>query len=59
MMSFGRYEDNIHEQSYLMAELESLGLSTIQLNEFNDNAELRFLVTRIKDSLLNEYRSTS
>jgi len=39
-----------HEQSYLMAELESIGLSTIQLNEFNNNKELRHLVRRIKQN---------
>jgi hypothetical protein len=40
----------IHEQCYLMSELESLGLSTIRLNEFNNNTELRNLVHSIKQS---------
>jgi hypothetical protein len=40
-----------------MSELESLGLSNIRLNEFNDNVELRGLVERIKEGFLNEYRS--
>jgi hypothetical protein len=40
----------IHEQRYLMSELESLGLSTIQLNEFNNNEELRHLVHAIKQA---------
>jgi len=39
-----------YEQSYLMAELESLGLSTIQLNQFNNNKELRHLVRCIKQN---------
>jgi hypothetical protein len=39
-----------HEQCYLMSELESLGLSTIQLNEFNTNEELRSLLYGIKQS---------
>lgn len=45
----------VHEQYYLMGELESLGLSTIRLNEFNNNEELRGLVKRIKEVLLNQY----
>jgi len=49
--------DHSHEQCYLMGELESLGLSTIWLNEFNDNVELRGLITRIKEMFLNEYHS--
>jgi hypothetical protein len=39
-----------------MSELESLGLSTIKLNEFNDNTELKRLVNAIKEDLLTEYR---
>jgi protein-arginine kinase activator protein McsA len=42
-----RHEQESYEQQYLMAELESLGLSTIRLNEFNDNRELRGLVKGI------------
>ena len=45
-----------HEQSFLMSELESLGLSSIKLNEFNDNSELKRLVNAIKEALLEEYR---
>jgi hypothetical protein len=50
--------ENSHEQCYLMSELESLGLSTIRLNEFNDNIELRSLITRIKERFLDEYHSS-
>jgi protein-arginine kinase activator protein McsA len=42
-----RHEQESYEQQYLMGELESLGLSTIRLNEFNDNRELRGLVKGI------------
>jgi hypothetical protein len=41
-----------------MAELESLGLSTIKLNEFNDNLELKRLVNAIKEALMQEYRQS-
>lgn len=34
-------------QNYLMGELESLGLSTIKLNELNDNYELHGLVRKL------------
>ena len=44
------------EQNFLMAELESLGLSTIRLNELNDNYELRGLVARIKHYFLERIR---
>ena len=44
------------EQNYLLAELESLGLSTIRLNELNDNYELYGLVKRIKDEFLKRYK---
>ena len=47
-----------HEQTFLMSELESLGLSTIRLNEFNDNSELKRLVNAIKEALLEEYRQS-
>lgn len=47
-----------HRQSFLLNDLESLGLSTIKLNEFNDSRELGFLVDRIKKSLLSEYRDS-
>jgi hypothetical protein len=46
------------EQNYLMRELESLGLSTIRLNELNDNYELHGLVRRIKDEFLRRYEKT-
>ena len=46
-----------HKQSYLMNELESLGLTKIRLNEFNDAKELGGLVKIIKESLLKEYHN--
>lgn len=45
-----------HEQTFLMSELESLGLSSIKLNEFNDNFELRRLVNAIKEDFFSQYR---
>ena len=56
MMSRDSAYSDSHEQNYLMSELESLGLTAIRLNEFNDNSELVGLVKHIKDSLLEEYR---
>ena len=47
-----------HRQSFLLNDLESLGFSTIRLNEFNDSRELGGLTDRIKESLLNEYRES-
>jgi hypothetical protein len=47
-----------HEQSYLMGELESLGLTSIRLNEFNNNAELKTLVMAIKEDFIAEYRKS-
>jgi hypothetical protein len=44
-----------HERSYLIEELESLGLHSTRLNELNDNAELRNLIKGIKESLLQQY----
>ena len=45
-----------HERSYLIGELESLGLSSIKINQImkdgDDNNELRSLVQTTKDSLL-------
>lgn len=41
-----------HERAFLLAELESLGLRPIQLNELNDNHELRDLINIIRKSLL-------
>lgn len=56
VMSRVDYQARTHEQTFLMSELESLGLTTIRLNEFNDNFELRRLVNAIKEDLLAEYR---
>lgn len=50
------YKGDGREQNFLMAELESLGLSTIRLNELNDNHELRGLVDRIKHDFLAKLR---
>jgi hypothetical protein len=50
-----KQEQELYEQSYLMSELVSLGLSTIRLNEFNDN-KLRSLVKRLKEGFLAEWR---
>ena len=48
-----------HERSYLIGELESLGLSSIKINQImkdgGDNNELRSLVQATKDSLLWEF----
>jgi hypothetical protein len=52
-------EARSREQTYLMSELESLGLSSIKLNEFNDNVELRRVVNAIKEALLDEYRQSA
>jgi hypothetical protein len=41
-----------------MSELESLGLSNIRLNEFNDNVELQGLIRRMKENFLKEYYSS-
>lgn len=48
--------EKAHQQNYLISELESLGLTTVRVNEFNDNNELDGLVRRIKDAFLAEYR---
>jgi hypothetical protein len=55
-MSRTDFPPRYHEQTFLMSELESLGLSSIKLNEFNDNVELKRLVNAIKEDLLAEYR---
>jgi hypothetical protein len=49
-----------HERSYLMGELESLGLSPIRINQLtkdsdDNNKELRSLVKATKDGLLREF----
>jgi hypothetical protein len=41
-----------------MGELESLGLTSIRLNEFNNNAELKTLVIAIKEDFIAEYRKS-
>ena len=46
-MAIRQEQQESYEQQYLMGELESLGLTTIRLNEFNDNRELRGLVKGI------------
>jgi hypothetical protein len=50
-----RQEQEHREQHYLMGELESLGLSSIRINEFNDNTELRGLVKALKEAFLRKY----
>ncbi|AIC14438.1 hypothetical protein [Nitrososphaera viennensis] len=50
-------QDETYEQSYLLGDLESLGFSSIRLNEFNDNTELRNLANCIKEAFLKEYSS--
>lgn len=44
------------EKIILLGELESLGFSSVHLNDLNDIAELGGLVELIKQSLLQEYR---
>ena len=56
-MSRDSVNSSVHEQNYLMGELESLGLMTIRLNEFNDNSELVGLVKCIKEAFLEEYHA--
>ncbi len=53
------FGDKAHEQSYLISELESLGLTTVRLNEFNDNKELDTLVRGIKEAFVAEYHERS
>jgi hypothetical protein len=53
----GRYHTHaVHDQTFLLGELESLGFTSIRLNEFNDNSELHNLVNCIKENFLREYR---
>lgn len=47
-----------HNKFFLMNELESLGLTEIRLNEFNDAKELGGLVKMIKESLLKEFHDS-
>lgn len=52
-----RYHTNVvYEQSFFLNELESLGFTTIRLNEFNDDRELNNLVNCVKENFLKEYR---
>jgi hypothetical protein len=55
IMSAEHIDTQAHEHAFLLAELESLGLRAIQLNEFNDNHELHDLINIIKKSLLREH----
>lgn len=54
------FSTEAHERSYLKGELESLGLSSINIdrltNDSNDNSELRSLVKTTKDCLLQEFK---
>ncbi|NOJ27327.1 MAG: hypothetical protein DA330_04880 [Nitrososphaera sp.] len=55
---FKRKEELIeNEQHFLLCELQSLGLNTIRLNEFNDNTELSNLITSIKNFFLKCYHN--
>jgi hypothetical protein len=51
-----------HERSYLLGELESLGLSPIRINQLTkegvDNNELRILVKTTKYNFLWEFNET-
>lgn len=58
MMAREILRSGYHKKSYLMNELESLGLTTIRLNEFNDAKELGGLVKMMKESLLKEYHDS-
>lgn len=53
----GRYHENtVHDQTFFLSELESLGFTSIRLNEFNDDRELRNLVNCVKENFLRAYR---
>ena len=47
-----------HRKSQLISELESLGLSMKNLNEFNDNYELENLSDNLKEMLFTQYKNT-
>jgi hypothetical protein len=47
-------QNEAHEQSYLIEELQSLGFHSMRLNGLNDNGELRNLIKGIKESLLQQ-----
>ena len=42
-----------------VSELQSLGLSAVKLNEFNDSNEVDGLVENLKQMLFREYKSSS
>jgi hypothetical protein len=58
-MSKFHLPSEVHERSFLRGELESLGLSSIRIdqltNNSDDNNELRSLVKATKDGLLREF----
>ncbi len=54
-MSVTHMQAKSHEQSYLLGELESLGFSTVRINEFNDITELQDLISAIKENFLTEF----
>lgn len=58
-MSRESQQNEIFDQSYFLSELESLGLTTIRLNEFNDVAELRSLTNGIKTEFLKRYEGSN
>ena len=45
--------------AYSVSELESLGLSTAKLNEFNSVDEIENLVENLKQMLIEDYKTTS
>lgn len=54
-MPMEHIDTQAHEHAFLLAELESIGLRSTQLDEFSDNYDLRGLINVIKKSLLREY----
>ena len=54
-MSKSFLQTEAHERSYLIGELQSLGLHAVRLNELNDNVELQNLIKTIKKGLLQKY----
>ena len=52
-------ENNSLDLNDSVSELESLGLSTPKLNEFNDVDEIGNLVENIKQALIQDYKSAS
>jgi|RhiMetdeSRZDD1v2_1073273.scaffolds.fasta_scaffold304505_4 hypothetical protein len=45
--------------AYSISELESLGLSKVKLNEFNNLDEIENLVENLKQAFIQDYKSTS